>query len=109
MTHQFGTDAPLPLRASDAGARWSNGQRLPTRAVEEPGLRPHHRSLGIRAEDNPRLIADNLQIVERLVRRRGGLGPQPRATYCYSEVGALPVPLMIIPCSLDCEAIDRLI
>ena len=34
--------------------------------------------------------------------------PGPLVTHFAGEVGALPVPLMIIPGSLDREAIDRL-
>ena len=77
--------------------------------IEESGLRP---AITVRQGDGPKiireLIAGNSQIAALVLGAAAEGPPGPLVTHFAGEVGALPVPLMIIPGSLDREAIDRL-
>ena len=77
--------------------------------IEEAGLRP---SITVRQGDGPKilreLIADNPQIAAMVLGAAADGPPGALVAHCAGEVGALPVPLMIIPGSLSREAIDRL-
>ncbi|MFL0414603.1 universal stress protein [uncultured Sphingomonas sp.] len=77
--------------------------------IEESGLRP---AITVRQGEGPKiireLIAGNPQIAALVLGAAADGAPGPLVTHFAGEVGALPVPLMIIPGSLDREAIDRL-
>ena len=77
--------------------------------IEEAGLCP---SLVVRQGDGPKIIREMIAAdpnIAALVLGAGANGaPGPLVAHFAGEVGALPVPLMIIPGSLDQAAIDRL-
>ena len=76
---------------------------------EESGLRP---SLTVRQGDGPKiireLIAANPEIAALVLGAAADGPPGPLVTHFAGEVGALSVPLMIVPGNLDRAAIDRL-
>lgn len=77
--------------------------------IEESGLRP---SLTVRQGDGPKiireLIAANPEIAALVLGAAADGPPGPLVTHFAGEVGALSVPLMIVPGNLDRAAIDRL-
>jgi hypothetical protein len=78
--------------------------------LEESGLRP---SITVRQGDGPKIIreviADNPSIAALVLAAAASGVPGPLVSYFASaDAGVLPIPLMIIPGSLDREAIDRL-
>jgi hypothetical protein len=77
--------------------------------IEESGLRP---SIVVRQGDGPKIIremiAANPDIAALVLGAAASGAPGPLVTHFASDVGALPVPLMIIPGNLDRAAIDRL-
>jgi len=77
--------------------------------VAESGLRP---SITVRQGDGPKIIremiADNPNIAALVLGAASTGIPGPLIAHFAGDLGALAVPLMIIPGSLDREAIDRL-
>ncbi len=78
--------------------------------IEESGLRP---AITVHQGDGPKIIremiAANPQIAALVLGAAASGAPGPLVThFAGADAGALPVPLMIIPGSLDREAIDRL-
>jgi len=77
--------------------------------IEESGLRP---SLTVRQGDGKKiireLIAANPEIAALVLGAAADGPPGPLVTHFAGEVGALSVPLMIVPGNLDSAAIDRL-
>lgn len=77
--------------------------------IEESGLRP---SIVVRQGDGPKIIremiAANPNIAALVLGASGSGAPGPLVTHFAGDVGALPVPLIIIPGNLDRAAIDRL-
>lgn len=78
--------------------------------IEDSGLRP---SITVREGDGPKvirqIIADNPEIAALVLGAAATGAPGPLiAHFAGTDAGALPVPVMIIPGSLDQEAIDRL-
>ena len=77
--------------------------------IEESGLRP---SITVRQGDGAKIIREMIAAdpnVAALVLGAAANGPPgPLVAHFAGEVGALPVPLMIVPGSLDRAAIDRL-
>jgi nucleotide-binding universal stress UspA family protein len=92
----------------------ANAEALVTRAagtlMEEAGLRP---AITVREGDGPRIVREMIDAnpnVAALVLGAAASGPPGPliAHFAGAEAGALPVPLMIVPGSLDRDAIDRL-
>jgi nucleotide-binding universal stress UspA family protein len=78
--------------------------------VEESGLRP---SIIVRQGDGPKVIREMIAAnpdIAALVLGTAAIGaPGPLVThFAGHDAGSLPIPLMIIPGSLDRDAIDRL-
>lgn len=78
--------------------------------LEESGLHP---SITVRQGDGPRIIremiAANSDIAALVLGAAASGAPGPLVShFAGPDAGALPIPLMIIPGSLDREAIDRL-
>ncbi|AOH84665.1 universal stress protein [Sphingomonas panacis] len=77
--------------------------------IDESGLRP---SITVRQGDGPKIIremiAANPDIAALVLGAAPNGSPGPLIAHFAGDSGALPVPLMIIPGSLDAEAIDRL-
>lgn len=78
--------------------------------LEESGLRP---TITVRQGDGPtivrEIIAENPQIAALVLGAAASGPPGPLiAHFAGTDAGALPVPLMIVPGSLDREGIDRL-
>jgi hypothetical protein len=78
--------------------------------VEESGLRP---SITVRQGDGPKIIreviAGNPDIAALVLAAAASGAPGPLVShFAGADAGVLPIPLMIIPGSLDREAIDRL-
>ena len=78
--------------------------------IAESGLRP---SITVREGDGPRiireLIAADPDIAALVLGAAASGAPGPLVThFAGADAGALPVPVMIIPGSLDREGIDRL-
>ncbi|WP_375285979.1 universal stress protein [Sphingomonas sp.] len=78
--------------------------------IEEAGLRP---SITVREGAGPKvireIIAANPDIAALVLGAAATGAPGPLVThFAGPDAGALPVPVMIIPGSLDREAIDRL-
>ena len=78
--------------------------------LEESGWRP---SITVRQGDGPKIIreviADNPSIAALVLAAAASGVPGPLVSYfAGADAGVLPIPLMIIPGSLDREAIDRL-
>ncbi len=78
--------------------------------LEESGLRP---SITVRQGDGPKIIremiASNKDIAALVLGAAASGAPGPLVShFAGPDAGALPIPLMIIPGSLDREAIDRL-
>ena len=78
--------------------------------LEESGLRP---SIVIREGDGPKvireMIAANPAIAALVLGAAASGAPGPLVShFAGADAGALPVPLMIVPGSLDRDAIDRL-
>lgn len=78
--------------------------------IEESGLRP---SITVRQGDGPKIvremIAANRDIAALVLAAAASGAPGPLvAHFAGADAGALPVPLMIVPGSLDRAAIDRL-
>lgn len=78
--------------------------------LEESGLRP---SITVRQGDGPaivrEIIAGNPEIAALVLGAAASGPPGPLVThFAGADAGALPVPLMIVPGSLDREGIDRL-
>ncbi len=78
--------------------------------LQESGLRP---SIMVLQGDGPKIIRDRIDAnpeIAALVLGAAAEGPPgPLVSYfAGTEVGALPVPLMIVPGSLDRDGIDRL-
>ena len=78
--------------------------------IEESGLRP---SITVRLGDGPKIIREiieaNPDIAALVLSAAESGAPGPLVThFAGTDAGSLTVPLMIIPGSLDREAIDRL-
>ena len=78
--------------------------------IEESGLKP---AITVRQGDGPgvirEIIAANPQIAALVLGAAASGPPGPLVThFAGADAGALSVPLMIVPGSLDREAIDRL-
>lgn len=77
--------------------------------LEESGLRP---SITVREGDGPSIIREIMQgnaDIAALVLGAAADGPPgPLVTHFAGDPGSLPVPLILIPGSLDRDAIDRL-
>ncbi|MFW2851419.1 universal stress protein [Sphingomonas sp. TX0543] len=77
--------------------------------IEESGLRP---SITVRQGDGPKIIGEmiaaNPGIAALVLGAASSGAPGPLVAHFAGNLGALPVPLMIIPGTLDREAIDRL-
>lgn len=77
--------------------------------IEESGLRP---SITVRQGEGPKIIremiAGNPDIAALVLGAAATGAPGPLIAHFVGDSGTLPVPLMIIPGSLDPEAIDRL-
>lgn len=77
--------------------------------LEESGLRP---SITVREGDGPSIIREiiggNPEIAALVLGAGANGAPGPLVTHFASDPGSLPVPLMLVPGSLDREAIDRL-
>lgn len=78
--------------------------------IEESGLRP---SITVRQGEGPKvireMIAANRDIAALVLAAAASGAPGPLvAHFAGTDAGALPVPLMIVPGSLDREGIDRL-
>ncbi len=78
--------------------------------IEESGLRP---SITVRLGDGPKIIREiieaNPDIAALVLSAAASGAPGPLVThFAGTDAGSLTVPLMIIPGSLDREAIDRL-
>jgi hypothetical protein len=78
--------------------------------IEESGLRP---SITVRQGEGPKVIREMLAAnpdIAALVLGAAASGAPGAlvAHFAGTDAGALPVPLMVIPGSLDREAIDRL-
>ena len=78
--------------------------------IAESGLQPH---LTVRMGDGPRIvremIAANPEIAALVLGAAATGSPGPLVThFAGTDAGALPVPLMIVPGSLDRDGIDRL-
>jgi hypothetical protein len=78
--------------------------------IEESGLRP---SITVRQGEGPKIIRDviagNPNIAALVLAAAATGAPGPLVSHFASaDAGVLPIPLMIIPGSLDREAIDRL-
>lgn len=78
--------------------------------IEESGLRP---AITVREGDGPsvirEIIAANADIAALVLGAAATGAPGPLvAHFAGTDAGALPVPVMIIPGSLDRDAIDRL-
>ena len=77
--------------------------------IEESGLRP---AITVRDGDGPKIICEmiaaNPNIAALVLSAAASGAPGPLVTHFAGNVGALTVPLMIIPGSLDRDAIDRL-
>ena len=78
--------------------------------IEEAGLRP---AITVRQGDGPKIIREIIAAepgIAALVLGAAAAGPPGPlvAHFAGTDVGALPVPLMIVPGSLDADAIDRL-
>ncbi len=78
--------------------------------IAESGLQPH---LTVKIGDGPRIVRDMIAAnpdIAALVLGAAATGsPGPLVThFAGTDAGALPVPLMIIPGSLDRAGIDRL-
>ncbi len=78
--------------------------------IQESGLKP---TITVREGDGPKIIremiAENSEIAALVLGAAEGGSPGALVThFAGGDMAALPVPLMIIPGSLDREAIDRL-
>ncbi len=78
--------------------------------IEESGLRP---SITVRSGDGPKVIREiieaNPDIAALVLSAAASGAPGPLVThFAGTDAGSLTVPLMIVPGSLDREAIDRL-
>lgn len=78
--------------------------------IEESGLRP---SITVQQGEGPKVIRDmiaaNPDIAALVLGAAAAGAPGPLVShFAGADAGALPIPLMIIPGSLDREAIDRL-
>lgn len=77
--------------------------------LQESGLRP---SITVRQGEAPRVIREMIAAdpdIAALVLAAAASGaPGPLVTHFAGDAGSLPIPLMIVPGSLDREAIDRL-
>jgi nucleotide-binding universal stress UspA family protein len=77
--------------------------------IEESGLRP---SITVRQGEGPKIIremiADNPDIAALVLGAAPTGAPGPLIAHFSGDSGTLPIPLMIIPGSLDTAAIDRL-
>ncbi|MBX3594441.1 universal stress protein [Sphingomonas sp.] len=77
--------------------------------IAEAGLKPR---ITVREGDGPRiirdLIAENPDIAALVLGAKADGPPGPLVSHFAGDMAALPVPLMIIPGSLDRDAIDRL-
>jgi hypothetical protein len=77
--------------------------------IEESGLRP---SITVRQGEGPKIIremiADDPNIAALVLGAAATGAPGPLIAHFSGDSGTLPIPLMIIPGSLDREAIDRL-
>lgn len=78
--------------------------------IAESGLQPH---LTVRIGDGPRIVREMISAnpdIAALVLGAAATGsPGPLVThFAGTDAGALPVPLMVIPGSLDRAGIDRL-
>lgn len=78
--------------------------------LEELGLRP---AITVREGDGPaiirEIIAANPDVAALVLGAAASGAPGPLVThFAGTDAGALPVPLMIVPGSLDREGIDRL-
>lgn len=78
--------------------------------IEESGLRP---SITVRQGDGPKvireMIASNKDIAALVLGAAASGAPGPLVShFAGPDAGALTIPLMIIPGSLDRDAIDRL-
>jgi hypothetical protein len=78
--------------------------------MEESGLRP---SITLKQGDGPKIIremiAENPDIAALVLGAAATGAPGPLVShFAGTDAGALPIPLMIIPGSLDRDAIDRL-
>jgi nucleotide-binding universal stress UspA family protein len=78
--------------------------------IEESGLRP---SITVRQGDGPKIIremiASNKDIAALVLGAAASGAPGPLVShFAGTDAGALPIPLMIIPGSLDRDEIDRL-
>lgn len=75
----------------------------------ESGLKP---SITVRQGDGPKvvreMIAANAEIAALVLGAATGGSPGPMVAHFGADPGSLSVPLMIIPGSLDKDAIDRL-
>jgi nucleotide-binding universal stress UspA family protein len=78
--------------------------------LDESGLRP---SITVREGDGPKvireMIAANPEVAALVLGAAASGAPGPLVThFAGPDAGTLPVPVMIVPGSLDREAIDRL-
>lgn len=78
--------------------------------IEESGLQP---AITVREGDGPRIIREmieaNTQIAALVLGAAASGAPGPLVShFAGTDAGALPVPIMVIPGSLDRDAIDRL-
>lgn len=78
--------------------------------IEESGLRP---AITVREGDGPgiirEMIAVNPNIAALVLGAAASGAPGPLVShFAGTDAGALPIPVMVIPGSLDREAIDRL-
>ncbi len=78
--------------------------------IAESGLQPH---LTVRIGDGARIVRDmiaaNPDIAALVLGAAAAGSPGPLVThFAGADAGALPVPLMIVPGSLDRDGIDRL-
>lgn len=77
--------------------------------IEESGLRP---SITVRQGDGPKIIremiAANPDIAALVLGAASNGAPGPLIAHFAGDLGALSIPLMIVPGNLDREAIDRL-
>ncbi len=77
--------------------------------LAESGIKP---SLTVREGDGPRIVCEmieaNPEIAALVLGAAAGGAPGPLVTHFAADPGALTVPLMLVPGSLDRDAIDRL-
>ena len=78
--------------------------------IQESGLKP---SITVRQGDGPKvireMIAANPDIAALVLAAAANGAPGPLVShFAGTDAGTLPIPLMIVPGSLDREAIDRL-